>query len=243
MIVLLDVGNTAVTCGLAEKGRIKAFASASYSDVPKIIKNWAKKGAGSDLNILISSVAPKTTHFLKKSLKGLGQVWIAGKNLPVPVKHRYKSPKRLGIDRLVDIYGALKLYKTPLLMIDFGTAITFDYVSKSGVFEGGMIVPGPQLSFQTLCNRAAQLPKNAHLPQKASGFLGRDTYECLASGVLEGYGALADGLVARFKERFGAMQVIATGGFASTVKRYAKSLKTVDPQHSVKSLLLLFQDR
>lgn len=243
MLILLDIGNTAATCGLYEGGRLLQFTTLLYDEIPKYVHNCAKSGRDVELDIVISSVVPKITSKLKSNLKGpKRRIWIVGENLPIPVKHRYSRKSTLGIDRIVNIYGALQIYKAPAMVIDFGTAITFDYLSEKGIFEGGMIIPGPELSFQSLLARAAQLPKKVRLPHKAKSFLGTDTLSCLTSGILEGYGAMTDGLIERFKSKYGKdLKVIATGGFACHLKPYVRSFDVLDPQHSIKSLLLLFK--
>lgn len=260
MLILLDIGNTAVTYGVySQRGQTRKghfgsdpfwdffeFGSCQYNDVPKIIKNCRKSGGYSDtFDVVISSVVPKITKKIDNSLRGKDcHLWVAGANLPVPVKHRYPRHQKPGIDRLVSLYGASRLYKPPLLVIDFGTAVTFDYLSPKGVFEGGMIIPGPELSFQALIQRAALIPKTLRLPKRAGSFLGESTYDCLRCGILEGYGAMTDGLIERFKLRYGKkLTVVATGGFAAHLKPYTRRMKIVDPQHSIKSLLILFKDR
>ncbi len=245
MLLLFDIGNTSVTYGVYQGNRSLKFGSCLYNDIPKLVKNWSRSGVfKNDFNIVIGSVVPKNTLFLKKILsKKGGKTWTVGKNLPIPVPHRYSSKRKLGIDRIINIYGGLQMVKPPFLIIDYGTAITFDYVSKKGVFEGGMIVPGPEVAFQALIERAALLPKKLRLPKKSGSFLGRTTYDCMSSGIFEGYGAMTDGLVARFRNRYGKnLRVIATGGFAMHLKPYAASLKRVDPRHSIKSLFLLFKN-
>ena len=242
-LILFDIGNTAVTCGVYQGGRLLESKSLLFNDIPKFIKICNKSGVNNDYNIVISSVVPKYTQKLKRMLSSKYRVWVVGENLPVPIKHRYKAVKQLGQDRIVNIYGALRIYKAPLLIIDYGTAITFDYVSKSGVFEGGMILPGPEIAFQTLISRAARLPKKARLPHETASFLGRTTYDCMRSGILEGYGAMTDGLIERFKARYGKnLKVLATGGFARHLKPYAHLFDILDNQHSIKSLILLFKE-
>jgi type III pantothenate kinase len=245
MLILLDIGNTAATYGVYHGGRFLQTGSCLYNDIPKLADFCSQNGVDTkSISFVVSSVVPKITQKIALSLRKKGcQLWIAGANLPVPVKHRYPKSQKPGIDRLVCLYGAMKLYKAPVLVIDFGTAITFDYLSKKGVFEGGMIVPGPELSFQALIQRAALISKTLQLPRKTSSFLGRNTMECLSSGVLEGYGAMTDGLIERFKAQYGrGLKVIATGGFAGHLKPYSRHLKTVDPVLSIKSLLLLYKD-
>lgn len=245
MIVLLDIGNTAVTYGLYGGGRMHETGSCLYDNIPKIIRKCLKKGANQDFNIVISSVVPKATEIVKKAVKGFKgiKIWIAKDNLPVPIKHKYRHFNQLGSDRAVTIYGASRIYKAPLLIIDFGTAVTFDFISKKGVFEGGMIIPGPEISFQTLLRRAALIPNNARLPHEYSSFLGKDTYACLNSGVLEGYAAMTEGLIQRFKKRFGPMKVVATGGFLRHLKPFVNNFDIVAPQLCLNSLLILFKDQ
>jgi type III pantothenate kinase len=171
------------------------------------------------------------------------KMWIAGSNLPVKIRHKYNNYNKLGIDRKVNIYGVTRIFSLPILIIDFGTAITCDYVDAKGVFQGGMIIPGPETAYRALGKRAALLPKELPLPRKAKSFLGRDTRDCMESGILEGYGAMTDGLIQRFKKRYGKnLRVLATGGFAEVVRPYAKLIETVDPKHSIKSLLALWRE-
>ena len=135
------------------------------------------------------------------------------------------------------------MYQPPLLVIDYGTAITFDYISRGGIFEGGMIIPGPEIAFQSLIEKAALLPKKIRLPERSASFLGRSTYDCMASGILQGYGAMTEGLITRFKKRFGPrLKVIATGGFSSRLAGFTRSFDVLDPRHSIKSLRLIFDD-
>jgi type III pantothenate kinase len=135
------------------------------------------------------------------------------------------------------------MYRLPMLVIDYGTAITFDYINAKGVFLGGMIIPGPETAYRALGQRAALLPKGLPLPKKSKSFLGRDTRRCMESGILEGYGAMTDELVLRFRKRYGKnLRVLATGGFAEVLRPYTKHLDIIDPKHSIKSLLALLRE-
>jgi len=244
-IVAIDIGNTAATVGFYEAGRLIDFGSIYYDDIPKYINKFTKSGKESHLDIVISSVIPEITKKIKSSInpqKGQ-KLWIAGKNLPIPIRHKYSSFNMLGCDRKVNAYGAVRMYKLPLLVIDYGTAITFDYIDAKGVFQGGMIIPGPETAYRALSQRAALLPKNTPLPKKTKAFLGKNTPECMASGILEGYGAMTDELIQRFRKRYGKnLRAMATGGFATVIRPYTEQIDTVDPQHSIKSLLTLWRD-
>ncbi|OGX11817.1 MAG: hypothetical protein A2351_07260 [Omnitrophica bacterium RIFOXYB12_FULL_50_7] len=244
-IFAIDIGNTAATVGFYEGGRLLNFGSMHYSDIPKYASKLAACGKKSHLDVVISSVFPKITAFLKyklQSIKGLS-IWVVGSNLPVKIRHNYKNFNGLGCDRKVNIYGATKMYRLPMLVIDYGTAITFDYIDSKGVFQGGMIIPGPETAYRALGQRAALLPKKLPMPKKSKSFLGRNTRECMESGILEGYGAMTDELILRFRKRYGQnLRVLATGGFAEVIRPYAKHIDTVDPKHSTKSLLALWRN-
>jgi type III pantothenate kinase len=149
----------------------------------------------------------------------------------------------LGVDRKVNIYGAVRMYSLPMLVIDYGTAITFDYIDLKGVFRGGMIIPGPETAYRALAQRAALLPKGLPFPKRTKFFLGRNTRECMESGILEGYGAMTDELILRFRKRYGKnLRVLATGGFAGVLSPFTKHIDIIDPKHAIKSLLALWRE-
>lgn len=244
-ILVIDIGNTAATVGFYEGGRLIDFGSIFYNDIPKYASKKLKSGGYNYLDVVISSVFPKITHFIRRELSEINgiKIWFCGSNLPVKIKHNYSNYNKLGCDRKVNIYGATQMYRLPLLIIDYGTAITFDCVDAKGVFRGGMIIPGPETALRALSQRAALLPKDLRFPKRAKSFLGRNTRECMESGILEGYGAMTDGLVQRFRDRYGkGLRVLATGGLATVIRPYAKSIQIVDPKHSVKSLLALWRE-
>ncbi len=245
-ILAIDIGNTAATIGFYEGGRLLEFGSMYYNNIPKYVRKLAKGGKKSHLNVVISSVFPKMTSFLKcklQSINGL-KIWVAGSNIPIKIRHKYINYNGLGVDRKVNIYGVIRMYRLPMLIIDYGTATTFDYIDSKGVFRGGMIVPGPETAYRALAQRAALLPKGLSMPKRAKSFLGRNARECMESGILEGYGAMTDELIMRFRKKYGKnLRVLATGGFAGVIRPYAKYIDTIDPRHSIKSLLALFRNK
>lgn len=244
-ILAIDIGNTAATVGFYEGGRLLDFGSIYYNDIPKYAIKCLKSGKNSHLDVVISSVFPKITRFIECKLQNKTGIslWVLDRNIKVKIKHNYSNFNELGCDRKVNSYGAIKMYRLPILMIDYGTAITFDYIDEKGVFQGGMIVPGPETAYRALSQRAALLPKNLALPKTRRSFLGRNTKECMESGILEGYGAMTDELIRRFRQRYGTkLRVLATGGFAAAIRPFSKSIDMIDPQHSVKSILALFRE-
>jgi type III pantothenate kinase len=245
-ILAIDVGNTAATVGFYEGGRLIKFGSIYYSDIPKYVSKLANNGANSNLDVIISSVFPKITKKIKLSIhpKKRLKIWVVGENLPIRISYKYNKYNDLGCDRKVNTYGATRMYRLPMLIIDYGTAITIDYIDSKGIFQGGMIIPGPETAYRALGQRAALLPKGLPLPKKAKSFLGRNNRGCMESGSLEGYGAMTDELIQRFRKRYGkSFRVLATGGFAGMIRPYTKYIDTIDPQHSIKSLLALWREQ
>jgi type III pantothenate kinase len=244
-ILAIDIGNTAATVGFYRGGRLISFKSMKYNDVPKFAFKMSGSGKYTHFDVIISSVFPKVLRFLKLELNGIKGVrtCTAGVNLPIKIHHNYRNYNSLGVDRKVNIYGAVHMYRLPMLVIDYGTAITLDYVDPKGVFRGGMIIPGLETAYQALGQKAALLPKGLPLPTKAKSFLGRSARECMESGILEGYGAMTDELILRFRKRYGKnLRVLATGGLAEVVSPFTKHIDIVDPKHSIKSLLALWRE-
>ena len=245
-ILAIDIGNTAATVGFYEGGRLMDFRSIRYNDIPKYISKLSKCGDNYNIDVVISSVFPKITRNLVSSIKSEKaiKIWIVGKNLPVKIRHKYNSYSSLGCDRKVNVYGAIQMYRLPILVIDYGTAITFDHIDSKGIFQGGMIIPGPETAYRALGQRGALLPKNLPIPRKTTAFLGKNTQGCMESGLLEGYGAMTDELILRFRKLYGKnLRDLATGGFAGIILPYTNNIDTVDPKHSIKSLLALFRNR
>ncbi|HOW87650.1 MAG TPA: type III pantothenate kinase [Candidatus Omnitrophota bacterium] len=244
-ILAIDIGNTAATVGFYEGGRLLDFGSIYYNDIPKYAIKCLKSGKNSHLDVVISSVFPKITCFIECKLQNKNglSVWVLGRDIPVKIRHNYNDFNGLGCDRKVNVYGAMQMYRLPILVIDYGTAITFDYIDSKGVFQGGMIIPGPETAYRALSQRAALLPKGIAMPKKQKSFLGRNARECMESGILEGYGAMTDELIQRFRKRYGKnLRVLATGGFAEVIRPYTKHIDTIDPKHSIKSILALFRE-
>lgn len=249
MLLFLDIGNTSVSCAQASHSidsPLRPLGSYLFSTFPKKLQKWLLGGGKTQKEVIVSSVVPKKTLIVKQIVSKIsgGQIWVAGENLPVPIKHKYKNLSKLGMDRRVCVYGALRLYKPPFLLLDYGTALTADYVDARGVFQGGMIIPGPELAYQALLQRAALLPKKTRLPSKRLPFLGRSPSECLQTGILQGYSAMAEGLSERFRTRYGkSLQVICTGGFAERLAVESKCFDAVDPLLCLRSLRSVFEDQ
>lgn len=242
-IHLIDIGNTSATYGIAVQGKIVQTKSISINDFPKLFQKNNKSGLKTDNLIVIASVVPEKTEKLISELNSCGkfEVLEIGKDIPVPVHSLYKKSSKLGIDRKIDAFGAIKSNKLPCLVFDFGTALTCDLINEKGTFLGGLIIPGPATSLQSLLKNTALLPKVLQLkPEKGKPY-GRNTQDCIQHGVIQAYAAMADGLIAKLSKEFKKKpHVIITGGFSSFIGKIIRSKAQVNPNHTLESMLKLY---
>jgi len=166
---------------------------------------------------------------------------VVGQTIKVPVKNRYRNPRQVGQDRLVCAYAAGEIYGRPAIVVDSGTAITFDILSKKNEYLGGIIAPGIRLSAETLFSKTALLPKiKIHAP---SSIIGRDTESSILSGLFYGYGMMILGLIERISKKItGRPRVIATGGYTDILRKFvANRIDKVDKTLVFKGLGILWQ--
>ena len=190
---------------------------------------------------IISSVVPEANFHLRGfCAKYLGtepimvDASIAG--IPVDLDH----PEEVGADRLVNAVAVKKFYKTPAIVIDFGTATTFDVIDAKGRYGGGAIAPGINLSIEALNRAASKLPKVS--VKKPAGVIGKNTVGAIQSGIYWGYLGLIEGLVTKISAELGTKPfVIATGGLAPLFARDTKFIDEVDENLTLKGLLEIYQ--
>lgn len=247
-ILTIDIGNTNITAGVFSGakllGKVK-MPTPSYSSYIRrfkaLIRSAGLEVGGVD-EAVISSVVPLALARLVVELRrmsGTIKITIIGKDLKVPVRNMYRIKNEVGQDRLVNAFAAKVLYGAPAVIIDFGTAITFDIISKRGDYLGGLILPGIELSLSGLYRNTALLPK-VEL-ERAPSIIGKDTVGSMRGGILFGFGAMCDCLAAKYKKMLGrSTKVIATGGNSELMKRYAKSIQNVDEDLTLKGLQLIF---
>ena len=191
---------------------------------------------------IISSVVPQSIFNLRNLSRRYLRVepLVIGENVSIGPAARILKPSEAGADRLVNAVGAHMRYPGDLIVIDSGTATTFDVVAADGAFEGGIIAPGINLSLQALHEAAAMLPRIAI--QKPLTIIGKDTVSNMQSGVFWGYIALIEGLVARIKAEWAApMTVIGTGGVASLFEGATDSIDHFDPDLTIRGLLEIWR--
>ena len=191
---------------------------------------------------IISSVVPQSLFNLRNLSRRYlkADPLVVGENAELGIPVRIGKPSEAGADRLVNALGGFLEYGGPLIIVDSGTATTFDVVGEDGGFEGGVIAPGVNLSMQALHDAAARLPRVAiRRPDKV---VGTDTVGAMQSGVFWGYVALIDGLIARIKAEYGRpMTVVATGGVASLFEGATEAIDRFDPDLTLRGLLEIWR--
>ena len=240
MLLTVDIGNTSAAFGIFSGKTLVRNWKVSTREIlyGKTLKLPEEKVTRS----IISSVVPKATPAVKRAAaRKYGIVpLVLGENIKAPIKNLYKKPRQVGQDRLVNAIAAKELYGYPAIVVDFGTAITFDVVSKKGEYLGGLIFPGIETSLNALSEKAALLPRISVTPPK--GLIGRDTADSIKSGVFYGIGSLCDGIISKLDSaKSGRMTVIATGGHALVISRFTKYIRLIDPHLTLHGLRIIAQ--
>jgi len=241
MLLTVDIGNTNINFGIFKGLRlVKKFLipTKDYS----IHRLEGKLGEYHISDSIIASVVPKACNILEKDLKSLfsSRPCVLGKNTKVPIINLYRNPSKVGQDRLVNAYAGVMLYGAPLVLIDFGTAITIDVVSKKKEYLGGLIIPGLGISLTALAKHTALLPRIKLSAPKE--LIGNDTKNSILSGIVYGFSALADNLTERIKDKIGkGAKVVATGGDIGLIAKYSKCIDKADRDLTLKGLNIIFR--
>jgi type III pantothenate kinase len=249
-LLTVDVGNTTISLGVLSAKNVDALADVETRLPTKKLRKILNKVLNSlkkDFlfeGVIICSVVPPVLSTVKAvigqnlKLKPL----VVGRDVAVPLINRYRNPKQVGQDRLVGAYAAMKFYGIPAIVIDFGTAITFDVVSGKKEYLGGIIVPGIRLSAESLFHKTALIPRIDIV--KPGPLIGRDTQESVLSGIFHGYGAMSRGLIALLAKKIKTKpKVIVTGGYTPQMKKYiAREITAVDRYLVFKGLYLLWKE-
>jgi type III pantothenate kinase len=191
---------------------------------------------------IISSVVPQSIFNLRNLSRRYLKVepLVIGDNAELGVEVRIEKPSEAGADRLVNAVGGYMSHGGPLIIIDSGTATTFDVVGADGAFEGGVIAPGVNLSMQALHTAAAKLPRVAI--QRPDRIIGRDTVGAMQAGVFWGYIGLIEGLISRIKEEYGQpMKVVATGGVVSLFEGATDAIDIFDGDLTIRGMLEIYR--
>lgn len=242
-ILLVDIGNTSTHVLTAENGSLgpeKRLPTTRLcgADGRAFLRPLSR---GAEI-LVAASVVPAATRALRRLCSDLGvRCLIAGEDLAIPIRNNYTRPAQVGKDRLLNALAAHRLYRKDCIVVDFGTAVTFDVVTASGSYEGGLIAPGIEISIDALNSRTALLPRIRLKHPKR--LIGKDTVESIRAGCAYGIGGLCDRIVRRLRREWSPRAlVVATGGYARFMQRYCAVLKTVEPLLVPKGLLIAYSE-
>jgi type III pantothenate kinase len=221
-ILAVNIGNTNIRCGLYKDKKL-----ISVQCIPTRTKNFKNYSIFKRKDIkyaVISSVVPSVTKILKRNIRAKK---FEIKNSHIKIKNLYRKKSEVGVDRLLIAYSAKDKYGFPLIIIDFGTATTFNVVNKKGEFAGGIILPGVKMWSNFLYKNTAKLPNVKF--KKVNNIIGKSTRDCIQAGMFYGNIEMIKGLIRRIRSVIGnKSKVIATGGFAKFLKPYLKEIDIVD---------------
>ncbi len=248
MFIAVDIGNTNTTIGLFTE--LEVCAVAKFETARLVSKAKARSALGKKMkeafkarqidSVILCSVVPAMTKKVSFSLGSLfsAKTIVVGQDVVVPVINRYRIPNQVGQDRLVNAYAGLKLFGPGLIIVDFGTAITFDIISKKSEYLGGMIAPGLKIVQEALHKKTALLPY-VELARPIE-IIGRDTVSSIRAGIIYGTAGLCDGIIDRLIHReCRGYKVLATGGDAALVKLYSSRLAHIEEHLTLKGLAFI----
>ncbi len=251
MLLAVDTGNTHTVLGLFEGERLLADwrvatrKDATADEMGVLLRSLfteARLDAGRVEGMIVASVVPDLNHVLAavgRKYFELEPLFVEpGIRTGVPIL--YDNPQEVGADRIVNAVAAVHRYGAPVIVLDFGTATTFDVVGSKGEYLGGVIAPGLGISAEALFQRAARLSRVD--VRRPSRVIGRNTQESVQSGLFHGYVALVEGLVARLRAELGVdAPVVATGGLAPVFRSELGFLADVAPGLTLEGLRLLWE--
>jgi len=251
MLLVMDVGNTNTVLGLFEGEKLLAHwrvITGNYrtSDELRFLLGLLFQQEGYDLRKVrgccISSVVPQLDNALQRVSQTVFKVdaVMVGPGVKTGLVLQFDNPKEIGADRIVNAVAAVETYGGPAVVVDFGTATTFDAVTANHEYRGGVIVPGLQVAADALFEKCAKLPRVDI--SKPPNVIGRNTVDSIRSGLTYGYADLVDGVVARFAGEMKTQpNVVATGGLAELIASISKTITIVDPLLTLKGLTAVYR--
>ncbi len=251
MLLTIDVGNTNLTLGLYEGDQLVRHwrLATDHSRMPDeyglqllgLFENAGRSPKDLTGISLASVVPPLTMRVVQACREYLGQEpLVVDAGIKTGVKIRYEDPRAVGADRVCDAVAVMKLYGGPACVVDFGTATTFNAITREGEYLGGAITAGVNLAAEALYTHAAKLPRIDL--QRPPSVIGRNTVHAMQSGLLFGYVSMVEGMVARFRAELGDdMKVVATGGLAEVVAKETPVIQHIAPWLTLDGLRILWE--
>jgi len=250
MLLAIDAGNTNIVFAVHDGKDIRAewravTKTSRTADEYAILLKQLLDTRGltfADIDAaIIATVVPAALFDLRQLCRrylNCEALVIGDPNVNLGIGVHVDRPEAVGADRLVNAVAAHATYKGAVIVVDFGTATTFDIISAKGDYEGGVIAPGVNLSAEALHQGAAMLPRVA--VQRTQSVIGKDTVPAMQSGLFWGYIGLIEGIVARIKAEYGEpMTVVATGGLATPFHRQTPAIDELDPDLTIRGLILI----
>lgn len=251
ILMTIDVGNTNISLGLmAEKNVIGSFRLTTKTPrtsdefgicIRSLMDSSSVKAEDVD-DVIISSVVPKIMYALTSSIRKYikKEPIIVGPGIKTGIQLRNDNPRDVGADRIVDVAAAHFLYQRSCIIVDFGTATTFDYVSKQGIFEYTVIAPGLGISANALTAQTAKLPEIEIMKPKT--VLGKNTVAGMQAGVVYGYIGLVEGILRQMKKELHDPDcyVTATGGLGKVIAKETPEIDEYDPDLAYKGMRILY---
>lgn len=250
MILAIDVGNTNIVIGCCEDKNIKFVERISTKPDNTVLEYAVSFKTVLELygidpksidGAIISSVVPSVTYTISTAVKKIVGVEakVIGPGIKTGVNIVIDNPAQLGSDLVVDAAAGIAEYPLPLIIFDMGTATTASVIDKNGNYLGGMIIPGVNISLNALTAGTSQLPKINLVPPKK--VIGRNTVDCMKSGILFGTAASLDGIVDRIEAELGEKAtVVATGGLAGSIIPYCNRKIILDDELLLKGLIVIY---
>lgn len=251
MILVVDIGNTNIVLGvyrereLLHHFRLSTARQSTVDEYGVLIQNLFNMSGLSfkDMEgVIISSVVPPLVQVIvEMCVKYIGKdPLLVGPGIKTGLNLRYENPREVGADRIVNAVAAIEQYQCPLVVVDFGTATTFDCIDAGANYLGGAIVPGLGISTEALYQRASKLPRiELEKPKKV---IGRNTVHAMQAGIIFGYAGQVEGIVRRIKQEMNTpvLKVIATGGLASLIASETECIDEVNPMLTLEGLRIIY---
>jgi type III pantothenate kinase len=250
MLLAVDVGNTNIVLGIYDGDQLKISWRVSTNpqqtgdEYGIILKNlFTQSGLHENCltGMIISSVVPPLMFSLEEMAVRYFHIQplVVGPGIKTGLNILMENPREVGADRIVNAVGGYELYGGPLIIVDFGTATTFDAISERGDYLGGAIAPGINISMEALFQRAAKLPRVELVKPKR--VIGRDTITSMQSGIIFGFAGQVDGIVKRMIREFSVKpKVIGTGGLATLIADESETLEGVNQMLTLEGLRIIY---